>query len=151
MLIGLYLACPLTAAASDLTAGIYLQIPLGSGQPFYGFQASWQPPALGSNASANADTHRLGETPGGAVMEWRNHFDGRHELWMNGTRLVQTDSVYSDEGPAGSGTNSGVDGQTIAAIIVGAALVAAIANADSVKGCIGTACPSPEDPPDPGN
>jgi cytosine/uracil/thiamine/allantoin permease len=83
-------------------------------------------------------------------MEWRKHFDGSHELWMNGTRLVQTDTVYSDQGPARSGTDPGVDWQTVAAVVVGAVLIAIIANADSVEGCIGTACPSPEPPPDSG-
>ena len=146
LLVGLCLCCPPTALASDWAGGIYLQIPLGSGQPFYGFQAGWQPSSMG----AGADTQHQGESPGGAVMEWRNHFDGRQELWMNGTRLAQTDTVYSDQGSAGSGADSGVDGQTIAAVVVGAVLIALIANADSVKGCIGTACPPPEQPPETG-
>lgn len=151
LLIGLYLGCPLTAAASDWTGGIYLQIPLGPGQPFYGFQAGWQPSAPGSGGPAAIAMHGLDETTGGAMMEWRNHFDGRRELWMNGARLVQTETLYSDEGPAGSGTKSGIDGMTVAAVVVGAALIAAIANADSVTGCIGTACPPPQNPPDTGD
>ncbi len=150
MLISLCLGCPLAAVASDLTAGVYLQIPLGPGQPFYGFQAGWQPSGLASGDSAGMPFARPGETPGGAVMEWRTHLDGSKELWMNGTRLVQTDTLYSDDGPAGSETNSGFDVKIVAAVLVGAALVAAIANADNVTGCIGTACPPPEDRSDAG-
>jgi hypothetical protein len=147
-LLGLCLGWPFPLLAGDLTGGVFVQIPLGSGQPFYSFQAGWQAASVASDFG-NVDLHRPGGTAGGAVMQWRNHFDGRRELWMNGTRLVQTDALYSDGDAAGEGTASGLDEYTVAAVLVGAVLVAAIVNADSVKGCVGTDCPSPEPPPDP--
>jgi hypothetical protein len=142
------LGCPFPALAEDLTAGIYLQIPLGQAQPFYGLRAGWQPSIRDAGAFGGVDGHRHGIPPHGAVMEWRNHFDGSHELLMNDTRLVQMNAFRANGDAARSGTDSGVDGHTIAAVIVGAALVAAIVNADSATGCVGTACPPP-DRPDP--
>jgi hypothetical protein len=152
LVIGTCLCCPFGAAAGDLTGGVFLQIPLGSGQPFYGLQAGWQPSPLGFETFDGVDLSSAGGSSGGTVMQWRNHFDGRSELWMNGTRLVQSDALYADGGVAGGETASGIDEYTVAAVIVGAVVVAAIVNADSVKGCAGTACPTPEPapvPPDP--
>jgi hypothetical protein len=147
-LLGLCLVLPFPLLAGDLTGGVFLQIPLGSGEPFYGFHTGWHPPSVGSDFGG-VDLHRPDEMAGGAVMQWRNHFDGRSELWMNGTRLAQTNALYANGGAAGDEAASGIDAYTVAAVVVGAVLVAAIVNADSVKGCVGTACPPPEPPPDP--
>jgi len=153
LVVAVCLGCPLPVVAGDLTAGFYLQIPLGQAQPFYGLQAGWQPSVFFRDALGDVDRHRLGAPSRGAVMEWRNPFDGSRELWMNGTRLAQAEALHADGDTAGSATDSGVDGYAIAAVIVGAVLVAAIVNADSVEGCVGTACPPPDrpDPPDEGD
>ena len=142
---GLLLAAPFVAKAGDLSAGLYISMSLGKGESYYGLRAGFD--ATGdSDVSVENIGQMLQPEAGIAVLDVRNHFAGGQEILLNGTRLTSDYRLHADSGASSQSSDSQFDGQVLAAVVVGAALIAAIANADSVKGCVGTACPEPDPP-----
>jgi hypothetical protein len=134
-----------SALASDLAFNAYLGIPLDGSGAFFGANCEFEP------AGRYAGLGEIGDRPR-VKLDLRYSGTGGTVMSLNDVRVMSPLARYAAEtagdGEQDSAEKGDVDWHLVAAAVLGAGLIAAVANADSVKvsACSGPNCP-PEKPP----
>ena len=134
------------AHAADLAFNAYWGIPFDGGRAFFGANCELDP--LAASAYQAEDDAAIAPR---LTLDFRHSGERGTVMSLNGIPVISPQAHYaSDDGAGGQGDaqNKGIDWQIVAAVAVGAGLIAAVAAADHVRvsGCSGPNCPPPVQP-----
>lgn len=141
VMLSLSLSAP--AQAADVAFNAYLGISLDGSSSFFGA-------SCGVDRVAPFDVDNDFERPPRPALDLRYSADRGTVLFLNGIPLRSPLARHSSDGDERANDNKNeIDWTMVAAVLVGAGLIALVATADETKvqACSGPNCPPPDRPP----